>query len=546
MASARRTGTNEQVATGGNNSRTYDFDAGGFGTWEAATDTNHVSDNESDVLECYDDAASFDDSATLDGSTNDATRFRIVRPAAGEGHDGTSNNGFYFLSVANITIAVVDESFSQLQDLIVTLTNNSSDSRACAQVGSSGTDAKLIACIAFDGLNSGAGGTRGLRIESPSSAQMVLCLAEDNESDNIVLSGTTIHAYNCVSVDAGSQGFRNSATTAVVKNCLSTGSTSNDFEAGTYTGSDYNSAGDATDPDSGANNRVSQTFSFENAGGNDYHITYSDLGAHDFGQDLSADGVFAFDDDIDGTLWDAWDIGFNEPGGPFVRSRALSTEDAGNVTSHTIQLPATIESGDLLLAFFSIDGNPSTSWPNEGTEWNVIFSQTSGGSVKFQCAWKEADGTEDGTTIEVTSGSSERSSHSVLAVGGAEDPDTTPPDNSTPATGNSTSPNPVAVIIATSKDYLFVASTGVDRDRTVTAIPTNYSHENTQAGGGANSSTCSTVERQLTTGTDEDAGAFTISASDQWVAFTVRVHPPGGPVDLPYQPWMQRAPILAQ
>ena len=67
MASSRLTATNENIST---------YGAGGFGrdytslgTWESATDIDLVTAAQSEVLECYDDAASFDDRLTFAGAT---------------------------------------------------------------------------------------------------------------------------------------------------------------------------------------------------------------------------------------------------------------------------------------------------------------------------------------------------------------------------------------------------------------------------------------------------------------------------------------------
>ena len=62
----------------------------------------------------------------------------------------------------------------------------------------------------------------------------------------------------------------------------------------------------------GTSPRINQTFTFVNAAGDDFHLDAADVGADNFGTDLSADANFAFDDDIDGDLFDTWDIGMDE------------------------------------------------------------------------------------------------------------------------------------------------------------------------------------------------------------------------------------------
>ncbi len=306
MASARRTGTNEQVTTYGNCTRTFTS----WPAWELATDTDHVMDDESDVLECHDDAASFADHADIDGSTNDATRFRIVRAASGEGHDGTSNNGVFFRETQGADGETnISENFSQIQDLIFSYQSNSAGTqRSLLMVG---PDTKAIACIVFDSFNAGSDVAHGLRFQNTST--VVLCLVENSESQNFEAVGTP-RIYNCTSVDAGTSNYHNLGATVVAKNCISATPGVTDFETGTYTGSINNAETGTTDPDNGAGNRLSRIFAFVDAAGNDYHLALSDVGARDFGANLSADSDFDFDDDIDGDLFNIWDIGFDEPG----------------------------------------------------------------------------------------------------------------------------------------------------------------------------------------------------------------------------------------
>ena len=75
--------------------------------------------------------------------------------------------------------------------------------------------------------------------------------------------------------------------------------------------SNYNASTDATAP--GANSRISQTFTYENAVGLDYHLDSIDAGAKDFGTDLSGDATYPITLDVDGTTRSgSWDIGADE------------------------------------------------------------------------------------------------------------------------------------------------------------------------------------------------------------------------------------------
>jgi len=298
MATSRRTGTNEQIST---------YGAGGFGrdytvlaTWETATDNNLVSLAESEVLECYDDAASFNDRVNVGGATTDASYFRIIRPAgtigtgSWEGHDGTPNNGVKFHNQAGSTSSFDfgGEGYSGIQDLIIEMTNPDSANTIALQLD--GGNNLAVGIIMVD-VTSASADARGMRVDAGGIAVNCIAIRTDDwnfESTNGIF-------YNCNSIDAGGEGFDNAGGTVVVKNCLADGNTP-DFSTGTWTGSTNNASSDATAP--GTSPRINQTFTFKNAGNDDYHLAGSDGGALGFGADLSADGVFAFDDDIDGNL----------------------------------------------------------------------------------------------------------------------------------------------------------------------------------------------------------------------------------------------------
>ena len=146
-----------------------------------------------------------------------------------------------------------------------------------------------------------AGGTRGYIIE-PGSGQesfIINCISIA-AYDNFRKRGLgTAYFYNCTSIDAGERGFYGQIGTMVVRNCLADGSIT-DFKEDTTLSGDYNAASDNSVDIPGVNSRINQTFTFVNAGNNDYHLASNDAGAKTFGADLSADGTFAFDDDIDG------------------------------------------------------------------------------------------------------------------------------------------------------------------------------------------------------------------------------------------------------
>lgn len=107
------------------------------------------------------------------------------------------------------------------------------------------------------------------------------------------------------------------------KNCIGADSTDADFSR--LSNYDVNltncASSDGTADDfSGSGNRASQIFSFINSGSGDFHLQASDIGAKNYGTDLSADpdGYYSFSTDMDNQARYAvdsqWDIGADEQG----------------------------------------------------------------------------------------------------------------------------------------------------------------------------------------------------------------------------------------
>ena len=74
----------------------------------------------------------------------------------------------------------------------------------------------------------------------------------------------------------------------------------------------------------------------------------------------------------------------------------------GKGTTHTVNLPSTINAGDLLVAFLATDGDNTTTWPNEGTDWIQIFEVSDVRDIHLSVAYRIADGNE-GASISVES-----------------------------------------------------------------------------------------------------------------------------------------------
>ena len=211
---------------------------------------------------------------------------------------------------------------------------------------------------------------------------------------------------------------------------------------------------------------------------------------------------------------------------PTVNSSNNGSEGS-NTTTHTVNFPPTVNAGELLLVFMSFDGNPTVTWDNTtfGT-WQNYVDTANGTACKFVIYGKVASGSEGGGTLSISSGaSSEQSVHRSLAIGSWEGTLAGGVNCPTPVTGTSDIPDPPAATDSWgSVDRKTIACFGCDFSRTVSTYPTNYTlnqFSDTSAGG-AGCGLGSAGKNDTATGS-QNPTAFTISASDQWVAATVSV-----------------------
>ena len=292
-------------------------------TWESDHTIDLSIADKGEVLDCYDDAASFDQSGiTIAGATNStATRFRLIRAPSGQCHDGTPNNGFTIASSVAAIGIVLNENYAQVWDLIEIKTLNSASSYNC--IALDGTNAKAIGCITKC-TNAGTGAGRGIALDQYST-YAINCLAYECKTFGFqtwVTAGITNYIYNCTAINCG-KGFEvlgAAGGTVVVTNCIGQDNASGDFLKGANVTATvtYCLSKDATADDwGGAGNLISKDLTFANEAGDDWHLAYTDTDAIGAGTDLSG----TFDDDIDfQTRAGTWDIGFDEYCSPLKKS----------------------------------------------------------------------------------------------------------------------------------------------------------------------------------------------------------------------------------
>jgi uncharacterized protein YqgV (UPF0045/DUF77 family) len=318
MTTARKTFVNEIISTYGNATRNYTS----MTAWEAATDVDLVTAAQSEILECYDDAASFNDYCPLLGATTSTSYARCVRPASGQGHDGTSNNGFNIANTTNAVVFSLYENYSYVCDMVAKSTITATINRSVFQNTSNG--GAFVGCIAYDSVLTADTAAMAGFWSSPDGGVSAVNGFIDCLAKNISTTGTGIgcgfsgdddgvtNYYNCTAVNNKTYGFQQTSGTVNAKNCCASGNTTADWN-GTITKTTCTAEG--------------ATPTYVNAAGDDFHLAASDTVCRGNGTDLSADATYPFDDDIDKqTRSGTWDIGFDEYG---VVSKTVTDSGSG-------------------------------------------------------------------------------------------------------------------------------------------------------------------------------------------------------------------------
>lgn len=211
------------------------------------------------------------------------------------------------------------------------------------------------------------------------------------------------------------------------------------------------------------------------------------------------------------------------------KAGTATSKETGNQTSHTVTLPTPVGAGDLVVvkvALDSFDEANSFTWP---APWVEIFDveHPGGNIVSVTAGYLIAAGSE--TTVIVTSTHSDHSTH--IAYRFDDWHGTTPPEGAT-ATGSSQTPDPPSLNPTgwDIEDTFWIAGIAVDRptdSHPTTADPTNYVNPVDSVDDVSSGVFCRTAERELNAAS-EDPATYTLTASEDWIAWTIGVPPPAG------------------
>jgi hypothetical protein len=320
MASSRRVGTNESIATYGTG-KTYTS----LATWEADTDVDLVSAAQSQVLEIY--GNSYDDKINFTGATTNANYFRIIRPAGGNLLNTGAITTKHFITTSGNSFYIY-ESYTQVQDLVVKIEANASSNYNAFVAGGGFTYLGFIGCVAIDCNNAGSGSADGFWLwpttSSANKAFAINCIAHNCKGYGFIggeTQGSYSIIYNCTSVNNGIDGFEAGGdyTHCILTNCGAFGNVRYQFY-----------------PDSFLETTCSETSPTFVSGTDNFHLASIDTVWKNQGTDLSADANYPFDDDIDKEKRNTWDIGADESIQPTVTLGTTPTVTTGTTPTTTL------------------------------------------------------------------------------------------------------------------------------------------------------------------------------------------------------------------
>ena len=200
---------------------------------------------------------------------------------------------------------------------------------------------------------------------------------------------------------------------------------------------------------------------------------------------------------------------------PTVQNTNTSTSAAS--TSHTVNLPASISSGDLLIVFFGTREKPTITTPSG---WTLLKNKSNAAeNHQFSIFYKVASGSE-GSTVTITTSASWSGMHASYRITGYSGT----PEVSTADSGNITQPDPDSLTPAGgAKDYLWIV-TAVSVAFSAIGFPTNYSNNNLQVRETITHSRLAVGTRSLNT-TVQDPVEYTLYDGGYWEACTIAIPP---------------------
>jgi hypothetical protein len=200
-------------------------------------------------------------------------------------------------------------------------------------------------------------------------------------------------------------------------------------------------------------------------------------------------------------------------------------------TTHNVQMPSDVESGDLLLVFLSVDGGTGSTVTTP-SGWTSINDTTNGTNVRSVVYAKSADGTEDGTTVNFATSNAEKASALTVSIlaskwyGGsvATAVEATGASAGTTANPDSAALNPTNWGTENTLWFSYISGSTYS---SVTTFPTNFVGMKHSTSGADTTNASSSLSYRQNNTASENPGAYTMGNSQSGIATTVAVRPAG-------------------
>jgi hypothetical protein len=195
---------------------------------------------------------------------------------------------------------------------------------------------------------------------------------------------------------------------------------------------------------------------------------------------------------------------------------------------HSVTMPSTVNSGDLLLVLFTNDGSATVTDPDGAGAWTSISTLASGANVRGSVWGKVATGSEDGTGVDFATSASEEASAQVYRIKSGEwSGSIAGVEAASVDSGTTTTPNPPSLDPGAwgTENTLWIAYTAGSSYTSVTTYPTNFTggvHSISNTGTGGASVSSASLESAAAS---VDPGTFTTSPSNPAVSFTIAIRP---------------------
>jgi hypothetical protein len=209
----------------------------------------------------------------------------------------------------------------------------------------------------------------------------------------------------------------------------------------------------------------------------------------------------------------------------------VSSDGGGTIandTQSTIKNPPSIVAGNLIITVVTVDQNTGSAFTGWPTGFVEIYAVDNGTSIRQECRYKVADGTEPATWV--MGHANNMSSHRTVQISGQHA--STAPAGATNTGSGNPSPDPPSLNPAAwdVEETGWLAISGSDNGNVALTDedPANYTVVGAQSNGASTQSTVTCMAFRLLSAASEDPGVFTLASNQPWIAATVAIRPAAG------------------